>query len=169
MQTKNSTLDNYNVNFGRDEISMINLKTNTVSLIIYDKNKFNTKDYYFSYKLSSEEHIKHQINSENYSYEVTGPNGFVRKFKGTKSPKIEVTLSNKISENAVEIKFNLISEEKVTANFENVYLGESKDIIVSSQETLTFNLDRTRGWYDLKIKTEHNSWHFAGRIELGKP
>ncbi|MFL9834831.1 phospholipase domain-containing protein [Chryseobacterium terrae] len=168
MQTKNTTLDNYNVNFGRNEISMINLKENTVSLIIYDKNKFNTKDYYFSYKLSSDEQINHQINSENYNYEVNGPNGFVRKFKGSKPPKIKVTLSNNISQNEIELKIDAISGQTVTVNLENVYLSDGKDIIINNQEIFTFNLDRTRGWYDLKIKTEYNSWHFAGRIELAK-
>jgi hypothetical protein len=26
-----------------------------------------------------------------------------------------------------------------------------------------------KGWYDLKCKTATQSWHFAGRIESGKP
>lgn len=169
MQTKNTTLDNYNVNFRRNEISMINFKKNTVSLVIYDKNRFNTKDYYFNYKLPPNELVTHQINSNNYNYEIIGPNGFVRKFKGSKPPEIEVTISNNISENEIEIKFNLMTEQQITVNIENIYQEYSKKIIVSTQKILTFNLDQTLGWYDFKIKTDYNSWYFTGRIELGKP
>jgi phospholipase C len=26
-----------------------------------------------------------------------------------------------------------------------------------------------KGWYDIKLISGKNSWHFAGRIESGKP
>ena len=161
---------NYEVNLKNNKIVMTNLKDTAVPLIIYDKNKFDTADYYFSYALYSNNEISHEVNVDSYNFEVTGPNGFVRKFKGNKKEEVEVTLSNNISKNEVEIKLKKTSAHKTDIILENLYDRKKQEIsLKSSGEKIIFNLDKTKGWYDLKIKTENNSWHFAGRIESGKP
>ena len=81
-----------------------------------------------------------------------------------------IIIINNISKNEVEIKLNKISAKKTSVIVENLYDGKKQEIsLESSGEKIIFNLDKTKGWYDLKIKTENNSWHFAGRIESGKP
>ncbi|MFY1048388.1 phosphocholine-specific phospholipase C [Chryseobacterium sp. GP-SGM7] len=170
MKPSNPLPYDYNVNFENDEITMTNLRDTAVPLIIYDKNKFNTPDYYFSYALYSDKKLSHKIVSENYNYEIIGPNGFIRKFKGSKKPLIEVTLFNNVSKNEVEVRINRLVKENLTVGLENLYERKKRDITLdSSEEKIIFNLDKTKGWYDIKIKNEDNSWHFAGRLESGKP
>lgn len=170
MELSNSTAHNYLVNLGNSEIIMTNLSETKVSLIIYDKNKFNTPDYYFSYALYANDEISHEVKIASYNYEVIGPNGFIRKFKGNKKPDLKVVLFNNVAKNEVELLLTKISTRKLDISLENLYEGKKRDISLnSSTEKIIFNLDKTKGWYDLRIKTENNSWHFAGRIESGKP
>lgn len=161
---------NYDVNLKSNKIVMTNLKDTTVPLIIYDKNKFNTKDYYFSYQLNSNDKISHLVDVESYSYEVIGPNGFVRKFKGNKNPELEVTLFCNLYKNEVDLTLVNISANTLNISLDNQYDENKKNISLDvSEEKININLDKTKGWYDIKIKSKSNSWHFAGRIEAGKP
>jgi len=170
MKPSNPLPYNYNVNLRNNMIVMTNRRDTAVPLIIYDKNKFNTKDYYFSYALYSNDEISHTVDLKAYNYEVIGPNGFVRKFKGNRNPEVEVVLLSNTSKNEIEIDLKSVTQKNVTVEFENLYDGKKKDIvIIGSQQTINLNLDKTKGWYDIKIKTDDNSWHFAGRIESGKP
>lgn len=149
---------------------MTNLKDTSVPLIIYNKNKFNTKDYYSSYELNSNDEISHLVDVDSYSYEVTGPNGFVRKFKGTKNPELEVTLFCNLYKNEVDVTLVNISTNILNISLEDQYDENKKYISLHvSEEKITINLDKTKGWYDIKIKSNNNSWHFAGRIESGRP
>jgi len=158
---------NYLVNIENNEISMMNLKNNDVDLIVYDKNAFNTKNYYFSYRLQSNGKLTHPISSEMYSYEIIGLNGFVRKFKGKKKPEIEVILSNTLSKEKIKIEISNIPNKNYTIRLENLYEKTKMDIRPDSyQHTIIIDLESTKGWYDLRIKTENNSWHFAGRSEF---
>ncbi|WP_228446566.1 phospholipase domain-containing protein [Chryseobacterium sp. 3008163] len=122
----------YEVNLKNHKIVMTNLKDAAVPLIIYDKNKFDTPDYYFSYALYAKEEISHEADIDSYNFEVTGPNGFVRKFKGNKKAEVEITLSNNISKNEVEIKLNKISANKTTIILENLYDGKKQEIPLES-------------------------------------
>ncbi|WP_139421838.1 phospholipase domain-containing protein [Chryseobacterium mulctrae] len=161
---------NYDVNLKQNKIVMTNLKDTSVPLIIYDKNKFNTKNYYSSYELNSNDEISHLVDIESYSYEVIGPNGFVRKFKGTKNPELEVTLFCNLYKNEVDITLTNISTNTLHISLDNQYDENKKNISLHvSEEKININLDKTRGWYDIKIKSNNNSWHFAGRIESAKP
>lgn len=162
---------NYDVNLKSNHIVMTNLKDTAVPLIIYDKNKFNTKDYYFSYRLNSNDEISHPVDIKSYSYEVTGPNGFVRKFKGSKSPELEVTLFCNLYKNEVDVTLTNISKNTINISVENQYDGNKKDFNLGTAlgEKMNISLDKTKGWYDLKIKSNSNSWHFVGRLESGKP
>lgn len=160
---------NYDVNLKQNKIVMTNLKDTSVPLIIYDKNKFNTKNYYSSYELNSNDEISHLVDIESYSYEVIGPNGFVRKFKGTKNPELEVTLFCNLYKNEVDITLTNISTNTLHISLDNQYDENKKNISLHvSEEKININLDKTRGWYDIKIKSNNNSWHFAGRIESAK-
>lgn len=160
---------NYDVNLKGDKIVMTNFKDTAVPIIIYDKNKFNTKDFYFSYELKSNGEISHLVDIKSYNYEVTGPNGFVRKFKGSKSPELQVTLFCNLYKNEVDVTLTSISKNTLHIGLENQYDGNKKDFTLNASldEKLTINLDKTKGWYDLKIKSNSNSWHFTGRIESG--
>ncbi|VXA93123.1 MULTISPECIES: phospholipase domain-containing protein [Chryseobacterium] len=162
---------NYDVNLKNNKIVMTNLKATAVPLIIYDKNKFNTKDYYFSFELNSNDEVSHQVDVKSYSYEVIGPNGFGRKFKGSKNPELEVTLLCNLHKNEVDVILTNISANTLNVSFKNQYDGNKKDfnLNATSREKISISLDKTKGWYDLKIKSNSNSWHFVGRIESGKP
>lgn len=161
---------NYDVNLKNNKIVMTNLKDTAVPLIIYNKNKFNTKEYYFSYELDSNDEISHFVDIKSYNYEVIGPNGFGRKFKGSTPPELEVILSNSVSKNEVDIILVNISESILNINFKNQYDGDKKDFNLEAAlgEKINISLDKTRGWYDLKIKSNTNTWHFVGRIESRK-
>lgn len=160
---------NYDVNLQNNKIVMTNLKETPVSLIIYDKNKFNTKDYYFSYTLPSNEEISHTVDIEKYSYEIIGSSGFVRKFKGTKKPELNVNLSTNISKLEIDIKLTNISAKTLNISLENKYTDYISEFSLTTQEEkININLDKSRGWYDFKIKSNTNSWHFAGRVEFEK-
>ncbi|MCD0456635.1 DUF756 domain-containing protein [Chryseobacterium sp. LC2016-27] len=158
---------NYDVNLQNNKIVMTNLKETPVSLIIYDKNKFNTKDYYFSYTLPSNDEISHTVNIEKYSYEVIGSSGFVRKFKGTKKPELNVNLSTNILKHEIDIKLTNISANTLNISLENKYTDHISELSLTTQEEkININLDRSRGWYDFKIRSNTNIWHFAGRVEF---
>ncbi|MCD0479439.1 DUF756 domain-containing protein [Chryseobacterium sp. LC2016-29] len=160
---------NYDVNLQNNKIVMTNLKEAPVSLIIYDKNKFNTKDYYFSYTLPSNEEISHTVDIEKYSYEIIGASGFVRKFKGTKKPELNVNLSTNISKHEIDIKLTNISANTLNISLENKYTDHISELSLTTQEEkININLDKSKGWYDFKIKSNTNSWHFAGRVEFEK-
>lgn len=160
----------YEVNLKNNKIVMTNLTDTAVPLIIYDKNKLNTSDYYFSYALYPKKEISNEVNLEHYHYEVIGPNGFVRKFKSTENPELDVILLNKSTKNEVELNLKNKRDKKQTIRIENLYERLTRDIdIDSSLEKIRINLDKTKGWYDLKIKSGNSSWHFSGRIESGKP
>lgn len=162
---------NYDVNLKSNKIVMTNLKDTAVPLIIYDKNKFNTKDYYSSYELNSNDEISHSVDIKSYSYEVIGPNGFGRKFKGTKNPELEVTLFCNLYKNEVNVTLTNISANTLNISFRNQYDGNKKDFNLDTTlgEKINISLEKTKGWYDIKIKSNNNSWHFVGRIESGKP
>lgn len=170
IKPSNSLPYNYLVNLENGEVAMTNLTDTAVPLIIYDKNKFKTEDYYFSYALYANAKLSHTITDENYHFEVLGPNGFVRKFKGNKKTLIEIKLINNTSENKIEIKFKSNSEKPLTVQLENKYNHQKQQIDIQFGEQIqVFDLNKMKGWYDIIIKSENNSWHFAGRIESGKP
>ena len=158
------------VNFENNEIVMTNLKETAVPLTIYDKTKWDTQGYYFSYALYGNQKISHMAGSDLYDYEVLGPNGFVRKFWGHKKPNVEVVLINDISKNAVEINIRNLDNNQHYLTISNGYDRKTTQTNVSAGgEKILIDLNKTKGWYDLKIESDNNHWFFAGRIESGKP
>ncbi|WP_312902793.1 phosphocholine-specific phospholipase C [Chryseobacterium taichungense] len=163
----------FHVNFDGSKIKMLNLKESAVPLIVYDRTKFETDDFYFSYALYSKQELSHPVNLEIYDYEVFGPNGFYRHFKGNNAPELEISLNNIPSKNRVEIivKKNK-KKESITSKItlENLYEQKKTEISLTPiQEKIVVDLNKTKGWYDLKIESDNNIWHFAGRLENGKP
>ncbi|MDV7699204.1 phospholipase C, phosphocholine-specific [Chryseobacterium soli] len=160
---------NYQVNLEHGKINMVNLKENGVPLLIYDRTQFNGHHLNFSYALYSKQTLSHRIDTDAYDYEVFGPNGFYRHFKGEKHIQLEISLNNNISKNEVELIFRKSTKETVTVMLEDLYENIRKKISLhQTEEKIVFPLTKNQGWYDLKLNSGENIWQFSGRIETGK-
>ncbi|WP_283422790.1 phosphocholine-specific phospholipase C [Chryseobacterium profundimaris] len=168
IKPSNSLPYNYHINFGNGEIAMMNVTERAVPIIIYDRTKFNEGDFYFSYALYSKQELSHIIQPGAYNYEVFGPNGFYRNFKGNNTPLLKLSLINNPSKNTVEIWIENTHENNISIMIEDLYEKTKKTIDIDNAKILKFLLDKTKGWYDLKINSSSNTWHFAGRLENGK-
>lgn len=170
IKPSNSLQYNYLVNFEDGKIRMINLKHRAVPLVIYDRTKFESDDFYFSYALYSQKELLHDVNNGKYDYEVFGPNGFYRNFKGDKHPLIGASLVNDLSGNNCKLMITNHSDIKTSLILEDLYRNTQKQISVHSNTTeIIIDIIKTKGWYDLRLNSKNQSWHFAGRIETGKP
>jgi phospholipase C len=159
----------FHVNLEGGQIKMTNLKENGVPLLVYDRTQFNSNNYHFSYALYSMQSLSHAVHSGAYDYEIFGPNGFFRKFQGSISPEIEIILVNVSAKNQVELTIRNDKKKNFTINLEDLYTKNKKTISVQkSEEKIMIDLDKFKGWYDLKITSNEHLWHFAGRIETGK-
>ncbi|MCJ7933625.1 MAG: phospholipase C, phosphocholine-specific [Chryseobacterium sp.] len=159
----------FHVNLEGNAIRMTNLKDNGVPLLLYDRNQFNTHHYHFSYALYSKQELSHPLASGIYDYEIFGPNGFFRKFKGDTAPELGVRLVNNPSRNQVELIFNNTQKKNMAIVLEDLYEKTKKTLpIQKSEDKIGVDLSKNKGWYDLKITHEGHIWHFAGRIETGK-
>ncbi|MCW1964495.1 phosphocholine-specific phospholipase C [Chryseobacterium viscerum] len=159
----------FHVNLEGEQIKMANLKENGVPLLIYDRTQFNNKDYHFSYALYSKQMLSHTVHSGAYDYEIFGPNGFFRKFKGNKTAEIEVILTNMSSKNQAELIIRNHKKKNFPISLEDLYRKNQKTISVQKpEEKIIIDLDKYKGWYDLKLTLNDHLWHFAGRIETGK-
>ncbi|WP_027387574.1 phosphocholine-specific phospholipase C [Chryseobacterium gregarium] len=160
----------YHVNLEDGKIKMTNLKERAVPLIIYDRTNFNNDTFYFSYALYSNQELFHNAHVENYDYEVFGPNGFYRNFKGDRVPELKISLNHLSSVHEVELVFERFSTVNHSVTVENLYEKSLKKITLQkNREKIIINLNKTKGWYDLKLTSGSLVWHFAGRIETGKP
>jgi phospholipase C len=160
----------YYVNLEEGKIKMTNLKERAVPLLIYDRTNFDTDNFYFSYALYSKQELFHAVKSDNFDYEVFGPNGFYRNFKGDKTPEIEISLIHNSSKSEVELIIKKLSNNHTSVALENLYEKKQDHIsLQQSQEKMMISLIRTKGWYDLKLSSGNFIWHFAGRVETGKP
>lgn len=160
---------NFHVNLEGVKIRMTNLKENGVPLLVYDRTQFNGSNYHFSYALYSHQELSHDVHPGEYDYEVFGPNGFFRKFKGNTTPELEVRLMNNPSKSQVEIIFNNKKKGNSPLHLEDLYGKTQKNITLQNPEQkIVLDLSKNKGWYDFKIIYEDQLWHFAGRIENGK-
>ncbi|SIQ94434.1 phospholipase C [Chryseobacterium sp. RU37D] len=161
----------YYVNLLIGKISMVNLKERAVPLIVYDRTKFNNDSFHFSYALYSKQELSHVVKPGKYDYEVFGPNGFYRHFKGENDPLTEIWMIKTPSKNLVEITFRRNKKENTNTRItlENLYEKKNTEISLKTfQEKIIVDLNKMKGWYDLKIHSGNNLWHFAGRLENGK-
>ena len=148
---------------------MVNLKENGVPLLVYDRTQFSNSNYHFSYALYSRQELTHSVHSGAYDYEVFGPNGFFRKFKGDSGSELEVILVNNTSKNQVEMIIRNSQKKNISISLEDLYSKTKKTISLQKPEDKIFlDLSKNKGWYDFKITHEDQLWHFAGRIETGK-
>lgn len=162
----------YHVNLQGGKIVMNNLKDRAVPLIVYDRTRFEAEDFYFSYALYSNQELSHPVDSDIYDHEVFGPNGFYRHFKGENPPLIDISLMGNPSKNTVEIFVRKSVKESTSRkmSIENLYENKKNEFLLTIvDEKFIIDLHKTKGWYDLIIKSENNIWHFAGRLETGKP
>lgn len=159
----------FHVNLEGGNIKMSNLKENGVPLLVYDRTQFNSTHYHFSYALYAKQELSHAVHSGAYEYEVFGPNGFFRKFKGSNIPELEVVLVNMTSKNQIELIIRNHKNKKISISMEDLYGKTQKIISVQKpEEKISIDLDKNKGWYDLKLTLNDHLWHFAGRIETGK-
>jgi phospholipase C len=159
----------FHVNLEGGKIRMSNLKDNGVPLLLYDRTQFNSTDYHFSYALYAKQELSHPVRAAIYDYEVFGPNGFFRKFKGHSNPEIEVMLINHTPKNQVELIFRNNQKRNISIHLEDLYEKNKKTISLHQpEEKILIDLSKNKGWYDLKVTMEDYSWHFAGRTETGK-
>ncbi|UKB83596.1 phospholipase C, phosphocholine-specific [Chryseobacterium sp. MEBOG06] len=159
----------FHVNLEAGKIKMVNLKENGVPLLVYDRTQFSNSNYHFSYALYSRQELTHAVHSGAYDYEVFGPNGFFRKFKGDSGSELEVILVNNTSKNQVEMIIRNNKKKNISISLEDVYGKTKKTISLQKPEDKIFlDLSKNKGWYDFKITHEDRLWHFAGRIETGK-
>ncbi|PZU01697.1 MAG: phospholipase C, phosphocholine-specific, partial [Chryseobacterium sp.] len=169
LKPSNALPYNYLVNFQDEKIKMINFNEKGVPLLIYDRNKFQDNDFHFSYALYSKQELSHAIQYEKYDYEVFGPNGFYRHFKGENNPEIEIILNNSLSKNEVELVIKKKKKENISIIVENLYEKTKKQIdLKHSEDKILIDLSKMKGWYDLKINMKNQDWQFSGRIETGK-
>ncbi|KAB1229164.1 phosphocholine-specific phospholipase C [Chryseobacterium viscerum] len=159
----------FHVNLEGGNIKMTNLKENGVPLLVYDRTQFNSTHYHFSYALYAKQELSHAIHSGAYEYEVFGPNGFFRKFKGSNIPELEIVLLNMTSKNQIELIIRNHKSKNISISMEDLYGKTKKTISVQKpEEKISIDLDKNKGWYDLKLTLNDHLWHFAGRIETGK-
>ncbi|WP_185286448.1 phosphocholine-specific phospholipase C [Chryseobacterium indologenes] len=160
---------NFHVNLDNGKIRMTNLRDNGVPLLLYDKNRLNTDHYHFSYALYAQQELSHDVQSGAYDYEVFGPNGFFRKFKGDATPDCEVLFINNPSKNQIELVFKNHKKAGLAINIEDLYEKNKKEVpLKKTEEKIILDLTKNKGWYDLKVTLAGHIWHFAGRIETGK-
>ncbi|CAH0222928.1 phosphocholine-specific phospholipase C [Chryseobacterium sp. Bi04] len=159
----------FHVNLEGGKIRMSNLKDNGVPLLLYDRTQFNSTDYHFSYALYAKQELSHPVRAAIYDYEIFGPNGFFRKFKGNSSPEIEVMLINHTPKNQVELIFRNNQKRNIPILLEDLYEKNKKTLTLDQpEEKILIDLSKNKGWYDVKVIWEDHIWHFAGRAETGK-
>ncbi|WHU38306.1 phosphocholine-specific phospholipase C [Myroides odoratimimus] len=111
---------------------------------------------------------------EQYHYNVHGPNGFFRSFKGSKKNLdiyVEVLLHTDLS---ISVKLKNNGADTVNVALDNsLYLKKALIIELSpnKEELLKWDYTGSNGWYDLMISCkEDKEWkqHYAGHIENGQ-
>ncbi|RLJ34418.1 phospholipase C [Chryseobacterium sp. 7] len=160
----------FHVNLEGEKIKMVNLKESGIPLLVYDRTQFNSNNYHFSYALYAKQELSHPVQSGAYDYEIFGPNGFFRKFKGQNIPELEVILVNMTAKSQIELIIRNHKKNAISIQFEDLYGKTRKTIAVQQkpEEKIIIDLDKNKGWYDLKLTINDHLWHFAGRIETGK-
>jgi len=116
-----------------------------------------------------------------YQFEVHGPNGFYREFKGGPThPKIKIICRYEIDKNTKtftgKLIFSCMNSDEVDHQllFEDLSYGRGNTpLSLKSGETATirFDLSKQYNWYDVRVTCKQYSdfaEQYAGRIETGK-
>ena len=110
------------------------------------------------------------LRDDGYDLTVYGPNGYLRRFAGTGAP-VEVTAAYRRGDSlTLTITNRGAAAEAVT--IADAYTGKSRrrSITGGSSVTRTFELEHTRGWYDLTVTVSGRSAfvrQLAGHVENG--
>lgn len=160
----------FDVNLVNNEIKMQNFTTKGVPLQIYDRNAFNTENFFFSYALYTEQSLYHRLEKAPFEVEVLGPNGFYRKFLNKGNVNLQVAFSHQ-KNGEIKIIIENNSEEIGLLTLKNLYEKSLKNIKMKgmTEKELILDLSKRKGWYDFILESQHGDiWHFAGRIDSGK-
>lgn len=116
-----------------------------------------------------------------YDLVVNGPNGFYRRFKGTKyDPIVKIACKEELqgAMNKPNGNVELLIENKGTIDLifyinSEVYQQNSKTINIApkEQKRINMSLQKSKGWYDFTIRINGNDEflrHYAGHIETGE-
>ena len=119
-----------------------------------------------------------------YHYQVHGPNGFFREFRGSANdPAIEITMepvrANRALTGDVIIKLaNRDPKRAFAARIEDVSYGAEPHKVTlgamdskTAQIAITMKLAASHGWHDLRVRIEGASGfekRYAGRVETGR-
>lgn len=114
-----------------------------------------------------------------YHFEVYGPNGYYREFKGDAgqsdifvSLQPQVLKENKFGNVLLAVQNN--SSSNTTIIIKDASYGRptvEKNILPNSSQKISLSLDASSGWYDILFYRKNNpknSIRFAGRTENGK-
>lgn len=115
--------------------------------------------------------------SPDYDLAVHGPNGFFRGFKGSVSGQgkaiIDVLARDDEDHDAILLTFINRATQPARIVVLNQYTGQSVRLDVDPGKTglKRWSLERSFGWYDLVVRTEHDSGfecRVAGHMENGR-
>jgi phospholipase C len=113
-----------------------------------------------------------------YDVAVHGPNGFFRRFAGSKpsrrSPRLDVTASYDPADDEVQLALANRGSASLELTVRDRYGSPAVTRTVRPGETLrrAWSLDRTRGWYDLTVTVQGDDafeQRYAGHLENGGP
>ena len=131
-----------------------------------------------SYAVAAGDEIEDTWNIEDqYHFQVYGPNGFFREFRGTPNEQVEIRAeyerdaNNKLSGNLAIHIVNRIGTPVSIQIKDEAYQQPLLTKRIASTGTVSVNLSKSFGWYDLSVTISGND-HFkarlAGRVETGR-
>lgn len=113
------------------------------------------------------------FDDKKYHFQLHGPNGFYREFKGdTSDPGVQVSCNYEADGN-INLVINNKGDKQYAINVENRYTKKSISIKIAANSSEPLNIDtaKNHGWYDVHLSIDginEFSQHYAGRVETGK-
>lgn len=111
-----------------------------------------------------------------YDVSVHAPNGFYRSYKGRLEGLQLHTEAHYLRARKKDLILHLTNRGSKTANIVSVMKGQEEQKVITlspGQNTeLTFDLTKSSMWYDIVLNSPDDAdfvWHFAGRVETGRP
>ncbi|MFJ5553084.1 phosphocholine-specific phospholipase C [Streptomyces sp. NPDC093225] len=103
---------------------------------------------------------------------VHGPNGFLRRFRNTKTAGTEVTARHDASTGNIDLTFTNVGTTDAHLTVTNAYGGSAQTFTVRKGATLTQSVDlrASRSWYDLTVVSDVDTTflrRLAGHVETG--
>ncbi|WP_321795804.1 phosphocholine-specific phospholipase C [Caballeronia sp. J97] len=111
-----------------------------------------------------------------YEYEVHGPNGFVRRFRGRgEGSGVGVTVQYDVKATALRVKLSSASSAPANVTItDNAYGVAARKIRLAAhgERAEAWSLERSSRWYDLSVTVAEDDvflCRFAGHLENGEP